>query len=77
MTDVAQTVKSMIMEELGVDEENVVEKARFVDDLVIDSMSSVALAVNFEDKFKIDFPEEALDQLKTVGDLIDYIKGKM
>ncbi len=77
MSDVAQTIKSMIIEELGVEEENVADNARFVDDLVIDSLSSVALAVSFEDKFNVEFPEEALDSIKTVGELIRYIKDRM
>ena len=73
MTDIAQAIKRIIMDELGVEEEQVYEKARFVDDLVVDSLNSVALVVQFEEEFDIEIPDGIVEKIKTVGDLIRFV----
>lgn len=77
MSNVAQTIKKIIIEQLGVDSELVVENARFVDDLVIDSMSSMALSIEFEEAFDIEIPDDTVGQIKTVGDIIRFVTERL
>ena len=72
---VADKVKSIIVEQLGVDEEEVTPDASFVDDLGADSLDTVELVMAFEEEFNIEIPDEAAEKIKKVGDAIDYIKA--
>ena len=71
---VAEKVKSIIVEQLGVDEEEVTSDASFVDDLGADSLDTVELVMAFEEEFGLDIPDEAAEQMRTVGDAIKYLK---
>ena len=71
---VADKVKSIIVEQLGVDEEEVTPDASFVDDLGADSLDTVELVMAFEEEFGIDIPDEDAEQMRTVGDAIKYLK---
>jgi acyl carrier protein len=63
-----------IVEEIaGVDASDVTPEKSFVDDLDIDSLSMVEIAVQAEDKFGVKIPDDQLAELKTVGDAVDYI----
>ena len=63
-----------IVEEIaGVDADQVTPEKSFVDDLDIDSLSMVEIAVQAEDKFGVKIPDDQLAELKTVGDAVDYI----
>ena len=73
---VADKVKSIIVEQLGVDEEEVTPDASFVDDLGADSLDTVELVMAFEEEFGIEIPDEDAEQLQTVGDAIRYLKEK-
>ncbi len=77
---VADKVKSIIVEQLGVDEEEVTPDASFVDDLGADSLDTVELVMAFEEEFGIEIPDEDAEKIKTVKDAVDYIeknqKGK-
>ena len=64
---VADKVKSIIVEQLGVDEEEVTPDASFVDDLGADSLDTVELVMAFEKEFDIDIPDEEAEKLRTVG----------
>jgi len=70
----SDTVKSLIAEELSVPIEGVKESASFETDFRADSLTVVELVMAIEEKFGIDIPEEDLEGLKTVGDLISYIE---
>jgi len=72
---VADKVKSIIVEQLGVDEEEVTPDASFVDDLGADSLDTVELVMAFEEEFNIEIPDEDAEKIKKVGDAIEYIKG--
>jgi acyl carrier protein len=74
---VADDVKAVIAEELDVPAESVKESANFESDFQADSLTVVELVMTIEDKFEIDIPEEDLEQLKTVGDLVTYIEGAL
>ena len=71
---VADKVKSIIVEQLGVDEEEVTPDASFVDDLGADSLDTVELVMAFEEEFGLEIPDEEAEQLQTVADAIRYLK---
>ncbi|MBC8167472.1 MAG: acyl carrier protein [Bryobacteraceae bacterium] len=73
---VAQKVKQIIVEQLGVDEAQVDETASFVDDLGADSLDIVELVMAFEEAFDIDIPDEDAEKITTVKDAVSYIDNK-
>ncbi len=70
---VEQKVKQIIVEQLGVPEEQVDKTASFVDDLGADSLDIVELVMAFEEGFNMDVPDEDAEKMKTVGDSVTYI----
>ena len=76
MSAVAEKVKQIIVEQLGVDEGQVDPTASFVDDLGADSLDIVELVMKFEEDFELDIPDEDAENIKTVKDAIDYIEKK-
>ena len=73
---VADKVKSIIVEQLGVDEEEVTPDASFVDDLGADSLDTVELVMAFEEEFDVEIPDEDAEKMRTVGEAIAYLKNK-
>ena len=73
---VAQKVKQIIVEQLGVDEAQVDETASFIDDLGADSLDIVELVMAFEEAFDIDIPDEDAEKITTVKDAVSYIENK-
>ena len=77
---VAEKVKSIIVEQLGVDEEEVTPDASCVDDLGADSLDTVELVMAFEEEFGIEIPDEDAEKITRVKEAIEYIdshaKGK-
>jgi len=71
---VADKVKSIIVEQLGVDEEEVTPDASFVDDLGADSLDTVELVMAFEEEFGVEIPDEEAEKIRTVGDATTYLK---
>jgi len=71
---VAEKVKQIIVEQLGVDEAQVDPSASFVDDLGADSLDIVELVMAFEEAFDLDIPDEEAEKIKTVKDAIEYIE---
>ena len=74
--DIFERVKKVTVEELGVKEEEVVESASFTEDLGADSLDVVELVMALEDEFGIDIPDDEVNNIKTVGDAVEYIKNK-
>jgi acyl carrier protein len=75
MADSAEAkVKEIIINELGVDPENVTAEASFVEDLGADSLDTVELVMAFEEEFGVDIPDEDAERMQTVGDAIKYLK---
>nr|MBI3613852.1 acyl carrier protein [Nitrospirota bacterium] len=70
-------IKKIIAEQLGVEEEEVVPEASFVDDLGADSLDTVELVMAFEEAFDIEIPDEDAEKILTVGRAMEYIKEKM
>ena len=73
---VAEKVKQIIVEQLGVDENQVDPNASFVEDLGADSLDIVELVMAFEEAFDIDIPDEDAEKITTVKQAIDYIEAK-
>ena len=74
MSDVAERVKKIVVEHLGVDAEKVVDKASFIDDLGADSLDIVELVMAFEEEFGVEIPDEAAETILTVGDAITFLE---
>ena len=68
-------VKQIVVEQLGVDEEEVIPAARFIDDLGADSLDSVELVMAFEEEFGTEISDEDAEKLQTVNDVVEYIKA--
>lgn len=77
MANIAEEVKAIIVEKLGVDPEIVTDKANFTSDLGADSLDIVDLIMDFEKKFGISIPDEASEDIKTVGEATAYIEKKV
>ena len=75
MADVAEKVKRIIVEELGVDEEEVTPDASFVDDLGADSLDQVELVMKFEEEFGIEIPDDDSEKITRVREAVDYIEA--
>ena len=69
-------IKSIVAEQLGVDEDQVTEDASFVDDLGADSLDTVELIMAFEEEFDIEIPDEDAQKIKSVKDVMEYIESK-
>ena len=66
-------IKTIVANQLGVDEAQVTEDASFIDDLGADSLDTVELIMAFEEEFDVEIPDEDAQNIKTVKDVIDYI----
>ena len=75
MSDIANKVKSIIVDKLGVDEKEVTPTASFTNDLGADSLDTVELIMEFEKEFNIASPDEQAEKIGTVGDAIAYIEA--
>jgi len=74
--NVAEKVKQIVSEQLGVDEAEVTPTASFVDDLGADSLDTVELVMAFEEAFDLEIPDEEAEKIRTVQDAIAYIEKK-
>ena len=77
MSDVAERVRKIVVEHLGVEAEKVTEDASFIDDLGADSLDTVELVMAFEEKFAVEIPDEDSQQLVTVGKAVEYLEKRL
>jgi acyl carrier protein len=75
MSDVKSRVISIIVDKLGVAEDEVTTEASFTNDLGADSLDTVELIMEFEKEFNIAIPDDQAEKIQTVGDAISYIEG--
>ena len=73
MSETADRVKKIVVEHLGVEPDKVTEDASFIDDLGADSLDIVELVMAMEEEFEVEIPDEEAENIKTVGDAINYI----
>ncbi|MBO6574895.1 MAG: acyl carrier protein [Rhodothermales bacterium] len=74
--DIAAKVKSIIVEKLGVDEDDITNDASFTNDLGADSLDTVELIMEFEKEFDLTIPDEEAEKIATVGDAVSYLQEK-
>jgi acyl carrier protein len=73
---IEEKVKDIIVEQLGVNPEQVTPTASFIEDLGADSLDIVELVMAFEEEFSVEVPDEDAEKLQTVGDVMKYIEEK-
>lgn len=71
--DIADRVRKIVVEHLGVEDDKVTEAANFIDDLGADSLDTVELVMAFEEEFGIEIPDDAAEKIVTVKDAISFI----
>jgi acyl carrier protein len=76
MSDVAERVKKIVVEHLGVDEAKVSEGTSFIDDLGADSLDTVELVMAFEEEFGCEIPDEEAEKILTIKDAITFIEAQ-
>ena len=74
MSEVQDKIKQIIVDELGVDEAEVTENARFIEDLGADSLDLVELVMRFEEEFDIEIPDEDAEKIQGVRDAYAYVE---
>lgn len=74
MSDIAQKVKNIIIDKLGVEESEVTPEASFTNDLGADSLDTVELIMEFEKEFEISIPDDHAENIATVGQAITYLE---
>ncbi len=75
MSDISSRVKAIIVDKLGVDENEVVSTASFTNDLGADSLDTVELIMEFEREFDIQIPDDQAEKIETVGQAVKYIES--
>ena len=75
--ELMEKLKKIVVDRLGVDEEEIKPEASFVDDLGADSLDIVELVMALEETFDIEIPDEEAEKLTTVGAAYEYVKGKL
>ena len=74
MSDVAEKVKKIVVEHLGVEKDKVNDSASFIDDLGADSLDTVELVMAFEEEFDCEIPDDIAEKILTIKDAINYIE---
>ncbi|MDI9349554.1 MAG: acyl carrier protein [Candidatus Symbiobacter sp.] len=77
MSDVANRVKKIVVEHLGVEESKVVDNASFIDDLGADSLDTVELVMAFEEEFGCEIPDDAAEKILTVQNAVEFIEKQV
>jgi acyl carrier protein len=75
MSAISERVKSIIIEKLGVEEDQVTPEASFINDLGADSLDTVELIMEFEREFNISIPDEQAENITTVGEAVAYLEA--
>ncbi len=77
MSDYLNRIKEIIVDKLGVNEEQITMEAKFIDDLGADSLDTVELIMQFEEEFGIEIPDEDAEKLLSVQEALDYISKQI
>jgi acyl carrier protein len=74
--EIAERIKSVIVDQLGVSAEEVTPEASFIEDLGADSLDIVELIMALEEEYEIEIPDEDAEKIQTVQDVISYVQGR-
>ena len=74
MSEIAEKVKNIVVEHLGVEKDKVTESSSFIDDLGADSLDTVALVMAFEEQFECEIPDDVAEKILTIQDAINYLE---
>lgn len=77
MDSIEERVIEIVSEQLGVAKDQITRSTSFIDDLQADSLDTVELVMEFEEAFDVQIPDTATEKIRTVGDVIDYIKKEL
>ena len=77
MSDIFTKVKEIVVDKLGVNENQITNDAKFIDDLGADSLDTVELIMQFEDDFNIEIPDEDAEKILSVNEAVEYINKKL
>lgn len=77
MSDILSRMKPIIVDRLGVEEDEIALEASFTNDLGADSLDTVELIMEFEKEFNISIPDDDAEKIATVGDAVSYIEAQM
>jgi|TARA_B100001996_G_scaffold295556_1_gene235825 acyl carrier protein len=77
MSNIDERVKSIVVKQLGVKEEDVKNESKFIDDLGADSLDTVELVMALEEEFETEIPDEEAEKITTVQEAIDYINNNL
>ncbi len=72
---VFETVRAMIAEQLEIEEEEITMESALIEDLGADSLDVVDLVMSIEDEFEIEVPDEAIENMRTIGDAVKFIEA--
>lgn len=75
--DIKERVKKIIIEQLGVQPEEIIPNVDFVDDLGADSLDTIELVMAFEEEFGFEIPDEDAERMRTVGDVVEYLRKRV
>ena len=75
MSEIAEKVKKIVVEHLGVDEDKVTDTASFIDDLGADSLDTVELVMAFEEEFGCEIPDEEAEKIVTLQDAVKFVES--
>ncbi|MDI3534551.1 MAG: acyl carrier protein [Thermosediminibacterales bacterium] len=75
--EVLDKIKKIVADQLGIDEDDVVPEAHFIDDLGADSLDIVELIMAFEEEFDLEIPDEDAEKIEYVKDAVEYIKNSL
>lgn len=74
MSEIADSIKKIVVEHLDLDADKVTENASFIDDLGADSLDNVELVMAFEEEFDVEIPDDVAETIQTVGDAIKFVE---
>ena len=77
MSNIDERVKSVVVKQLGVKEEDVKNESKFIDDLGADSLDTVELVMGLEEEFDTEIPDEGAEKITTVQQAIDYVNKNL
>lgn len=74
---VFEKIKELLAEQLDIDENNITNDSLLVEDLGADSLDAIDIVMSVEDEFKVEVPDEIIEKIETVGDIVTYVENKI